>query len=254
MILFARHDFDVEQQKLGMFPVANARKARELNSKGFGIHCCVNDFVDRRRDENITKINYWTADLDDGSKEEMLARINDLPLQPTILVETKKGYHCYWKAIDATMDYYKDVQTGLIVRLNADRALKSPARTLRCPNFFHLKDPKNPFMVKTIRKTDNQFTQGQMLFCYGLPRKIVKKVEYKGDKEDMLKEENFEKLYHISQIGEGGRNNDLARICLWLRDEGFTQDVVLNTLQRINGKISRPLPQGEVKSILWGKF
>ena len=253
--LYARHDYDPSLQVKGMFEVT-LEQAQELNKLGYGIHHCVNDLIDgaNRRDENITRINYWTADLDDGTKEDMTNNIAKLVLKPSRVVETKRGFHLYWKALNATTVNYRRVQEGLIKILNGDKSLKSPSRTLRRPDFYHMKDPKNPFMVKVIGGNGKEYTEEKMLFCYGLPVKKIKKIEYKGDKADMLLQENFEKLYHLSSIGKGGRNNDLAKISLWLRDEGFDEATNLNTLLRINTLISEPLPNHEVRNIMQGKY
>lgn len=254
--LYARHDYDPKLQVKGMFEVSNIKQAKELNKQGYGIHCLVNDIKagTSRKDENITKINYWIADIDDGSKEEMMDNINKLILKPSKVVETKRGYHLYFKSINATTTNYRRIQEGLIHILKADKSLKSPSRTLRCPNFYHLKDPNNPFLVKVIGGNNKEYTEEKMLFCYALPIKKVKKIEYKGDKADMLDEQNFERFYHVSSIGKGGRNNDLAKISLWLRDEGFDKQTNLNTLLRVNALISEPLPQYEVKQIMQGKY
>lgn len=224
------------------------------NKNGFGCFWTPNDFNGARKAENLVKINFWVADIDDGTKEEQMERINILPLKPSTIVETKKGYHCYWKAEDATLDNYRDIELGLIEKLKADKHCKDVSRLLRCPGYFHMKDPKNPFLVKVIYKDDRSFTEKKMLFCYKLPKVIYKKIDYKGDKKDFLDESKWDRIFKLNTIGEGCRNAEFSRIAFWLKDEGFSHDIVLNTIQRMNQKISRPLDNWEIKTLVNSKF
>lgn len=226
----------------------------KYNKLGFGIFFTPNDFDGDRKVANLKKINFWIADIDDGTKEEQMERIQSLALKPSTIVETKKGFHCYWRAKDASLDNYRDIELGLIEKLKADKHCKDPSRLLRVPNYYHMKDPKNPFMVKVIYNDDRFFTEKQMLFCYKLPEKKYGKIEYKGEKEDLLKEENWDRIFKINTIGVGCRNGELSRIAFWLRDEGFTKDIVMNTILRMNQKIYEPLPEWEIKILVNSKF
>lgn len=252
MRLFALHDSDLELKKKGSFEVT-LNKARELNKQGYGIHYLPNEFKGNRKACNLSKIRYFFADIDDNSKSEQMALIISLPIKPTIIVETKNGYHCYWKAKgDVDPDNFRVIQTGLIEKLLADPACKDVCRTLRCPNFYHMKDPSDPFMVKTIHKDDREFTEKQMLLAYKpKPPKKPKydRTNFESNKDDFFDENKFELLYKVSSIGEGGRNNDLSRIRLWLKDEGFSTGDIYNIISRINDKISNPLDDREIKMI-----
>ncbi len=246
MDIYAIHDHDVELKKKGAFKIAK-EKVQEFNDKEFGIFFTANDFKGRRKAENLVKINYWLADIDSGTKPEQMERIQKLPLKPTIIVETKNGYHCYWKSKDATLENYREIAKGLIKRLNADRACKDVCRLLRLPNFMHCKNPKDKFKIKVVSKNDKSFAEELMLLAYKLPKPVIKKLNYTGEKGDLIKEENWEKIFKLSSIGNGGRNNDFSRIRLWLRDEGFSSDVIFNTIARMNQKISQPLDNWEIK-------
>lgn len=230
------------------------RDLEKYNKQGFGVFFTPNDFNGTRKAENLVKINFWVADIDDGSKEEQMERINSLPIKPSTIVETKKGYHCYWKAEDATLDNYRDIELGLIEKLKADKHCKDVSRLLRCPNFYHMKDPKNPFLVKVVYQDDRSFTEKKMLFCYQLPKPVYKKIDYNGDKKDFLDETKWDKIFKLNTIGEGCRNGEFSRIVFWLRDEGFSKEVVMNTIQRMNQKISKPLGDWEIKTIVNSKF
>lgn len=253
MRIYCIHDSDPELKRKGAFEVTS-QQAKELNKQGYGVFWTPNDFNGARKAENLVKINYWLADIDDGSKEEQLERINNLPLKPSVIVETKKGYHCYWKAENSTIEFYRDIELGLIDRLKADKACKDVCRLLRMPNYYHQKDIHNPYLVKIFSKNDISYTESKMLFAYELPKPVYKKIEYKGDKQDFLDENNWEKIFRISSFMSDGRNNSLTRVCFWLRDEGFDRATIENTIYRINQKLTKPLDLWEVKSILRGKL
>lgn len=251
--MYALHDYDPELKKQGAFEVSK-EKAKELNKLGYGIHWTANVFNGQRKAENLKEIRFYLADIDDGEKQEQMERIKSLPLNPSVIVETKKGYHCYWRVSNATLDRYRDVQCGLIQRLKADKACKDVCRMLRCPDFYHMKDPQNPFMVRIVEKNDKIYTEGQMLFAYELPKPVYKKLDYKGDKQDLLDESKWEKIFRLSSFMADGRNNSLARVCLWLRDEGIDRPLIENAIMRMNSILPQPLDLWEVKTILRGKI
>lgn len=258
MNIFILHDSDPEFKKRGAIDIKDknikVEDLKNINADGWGIFHSPNDFNGRRKADNLKKINYWIADIDDGTKEEQMNRINKLVLKPTCIVETKKGYHCYWKAKEgAAQSNYRHIAIGLIEVLKADKACKDVCRILRVPNYYHMKDPNNPFLVKTIYKDDRVITEEQMLYVYKLPEPKYEKKEYTGDKEDLLDEERWEKIFKLSHINEGGRNNNLTRIYFWLRDEGFPKDIIDNTILRMNSAISNPLPQWEILQLIRSK-
>ena len=139
--LFAIHDYDNKLKRKGAFEI-KPEEVQELNKQGYGIYMCVNEFNGARKIENLQKINFWIADLDSGTKLDMINRIEELVLQPSIIVETKKGYHCYWKAENATFENYTEIEKGLIKKLNADKACKDVTRLLRFPTSYHMKNPE----------------------------------------------------------------------------------------------------------------
>lgn len=251
MSYYCLHDYDLDLKKKGAFRV----KKEELsmyNELGYGCHWSPNKFKGRWIAENLEEIRFWLCDIDDGTKEEMMYSIKALPVKPTIIVETKKGYHCYWKVEGmATVENYKAIQAGLIKQLNGDPACKDVTRMLRMPAYLHQKNPDEPFMVKVIENNGRTHTENKMLLAYRIKesKPKIKRTNFESNKEDFFDESKFELLYKVSSIGEGGRNNDLARIRLWLKDEGFCGSDIYNIISRINDKISNPLDQREIRQI-----
>lgn len=162
MRMFALHDQD---RSRGTVDVKSNH--HELNASGHGIFWVVNDFEGRRLRDNLTRINYWFVDLDEGTKEEQLARIGRAPLTPSLVIESKNGYHAYWRALGATLDNWADiVRWGLVPALKGDIRACDPLRLLRAPGYFHLKDPEEPFLVREVFRSAVAYTEAQMMRAF----------------------------------------------------------------------------------------
>ena len=257
--LYALHDYD--KTKKGMFPI-KPEDAKKLNEQGYGIHWTPQDFKNgERKTENLIKINYWLADIDTGDKEKMLRRIACLPVEPTHIIETKRGYHCYWRAKNATIENYPTIEKGIAEALFADGSLITPTHTLRFPGFYHQKDPEHPFLIKWVwKKPENIYSEELMLRCFKPKPKIVPRFEQRfsnyGNVElqTMILPENWVKFLHTDRIAQGSRNNELSRIAYMLKMKGGDYNLVLQTLLDINRTISPPLDYSEIQSIVKGKF
>lgn len=250
---YVLHDSDPELKKKGAIPVEKS-EFEKYNRQGYGCFWTPNDFNGARKAENLSRINYWLADIDADEKPEQLKRIESLPLYPSVIIETKKGYHCYWRAEDATIDRYRDIECGLIQRLKSDPACKDVCRLLRYPNYYHLKDPKNPFLVRCLYKSATTYAEREMLLAYELPRPIYRHIEYEGDHKDMLNPDCWDKIFRLNQAMAEGRNNFLTRVTFWLKDSGFDRGTIERTIYNMNSRISTPLDDWEVRSILRNKI
>jgi hypothetical protein len=149
--------------------------ARVYNTREHaGIFHVVNEFEGRRVVENLRAIRYWYADLDSGTKEEQLERIGK-HLKPSRIVETRKGFHVYYRAIDATLgNWNRIVKYGLVPALEGDPRATDPLRLLRVPGYYHNK--AEPFLVRTIAQSDVAYTETQMMEAFP-DRKVEVKVD-----------------------------------------------------------------------------
>ena len=269
MAIFALHDYDEELKKKGAIDITRFvldvgrtdDVAGRGNKKGYGIFWVLNDFEGARKKENLTKINYWFCDIDKGTKAEQLKRIKSLLIQPSFVVETKNGYHCYWAVEgEATLENFERIEEALIKLLDGDVHCKDPLRLLRSPGFYHMKDPDAPFMVDFVEGlgSDRYYTEKQMLdvFCYKkedtkpLP---VPKV-YLTSQSDFLDENKWEKIFKLSNIYKGNRNGTLTRYTFWLKDEGLSPSEIRYVITGINKKLTDPLPEREIEQLLRSKI
>ena len=266
--IFALHDFNEKLKSKGAIDITKRYFNPELyeddaargNRKGYGIFWVVNDFEGARKKENLKKINYWFCDIDDGTKEEQRKRIEDLLIPPTFVIETKNGYHCYWGVSGtATLDNFEKIEQGLITLLNGDKHCKDPLRLLRCPMYYHMKNPAKPFLVDYVQElgSDKEYTELQMLnwLCRDTKKELPKiENKYKGSKSDFLDENKWERIFKMSDIYKGNRNGTFTRYTFWLKDEGLTAQEIEYVIRGLNSKILEPLPERELYQLLRTKL
>lgn len=256
MILYALHDYD--KTKRGMIQI-KPEEAKSWNEKGYGIHWMPQLFKDgSRKSEDLIQIRYWLADIDNGDKETMLRRIACLPVQPTHIVETKRGYHCYWRAKNATLENYATIEKGISESLFADGSLITPTHTLRFPGFYHMKDPENPFLIKWVwQKPENVYSEELMLRVFKPKPKFEFKKDWSGSGmklDEIIKPENWEKYLKVSRVIQGSRNNEMNRIAYILLKEGADEYLMMKILEEINQSLNPPLDLAELRGIVKGKF
>ena len=250
--LFALNDG--KDKSRGTFEV-NYQQAVAYNQQGYGIFCTLNEFEGRRKRENLKKINFWIVDIDEGEKKDMLRQVQNLFLKPTMIVETKRGYHLYWKAKDACLDNYEEIEDLLIKKMNGDKGVKDPLRLLRCPNFYHMKDKNNPFLIKIVQNNTNlEYTEKQMLCAFSDCRKIrlrpkqYKPFEYDGNAESILK---ALKCDFLSRFGENsGRRNYILKnigIMKGMKLAESDRDMAVRT---INSRFAVPLSNSELETVI----
>lgn len=121
-----------------------------------------------------TVYEYRTAAEIENYKIECLKTLKNFALPPNIIVETKNGFHIYW-LIDQQSKKDLLIFTPLQVELmnyfrqyenypeHVDTSAKSIERVLRIPNYYHLKDPNEPFLVKCIHfDISRRYTQKEL--------------------------------------------------------------------------------------------
>lgn len=142
------------------------KQAKELNKQGYGIFVTINGFKDKRVKEALTSINAWAIDLDKGTKAEQMARIERSPLPPTMIIESKNGYHVWWAAKDGNPSHYEEILKRLVDFFDADKNAKDITRLLRLPQFKHMKDPQNPFDIEIVFWNPRTFAESEMLMSF----------------------------------------------------------------------------------------
>lgn len=238
--------------------VSSWSELQEYNGReneAWGVFWTFNEFEGKKKDKNkLTKVNFWACDIDEGAKEEQLEKLHSLKIPPSIIVESKRGFHAYWRSKESTTDLknYDDIVYGICKELNADIKARDPLRFLRVPNFYHKKDPNNPFLIKIIEVNDTFYTEGQMLYAFKIktPKKKPIKIDFTNFE---FTYESLYKRFKVDQIKEGGRNDALYFITRCLEDDRCPNGFIRQIVEKINQDLYSPLSSDEVDSILKGR-
>jgi putative DNA primase/helicase len=123
------------------------------NQQDRGIYFVVN--YGGHEDGDITRVNAQYMECDDLSLEDQLAQIEAFPLQPSLIVKTRKSLHTYWlmsqrnTGPDHGVAAFRRIQKKLIAQFKGDKTCVNESRVLRLPGFLHCK--QEPVMVECIK-------------------------------------------------------------------------------------------------------
>lgn len=177
-------------------------KASEVPA-GYGAFFSVNGFADGvRQKTHLTNVNAVHVDIDhtDATWDEILMEMAEYAL-PTFVNETKNGFHCFWMFEEPLFvnDNDREIVTATIEGINkklielfhGDQAASDVTRVLRIPGTEHRKDPKNPFIIKTVyEEEENKYTFDELVKIFPPAVKEEQPIvtgTLSGDKEQRLK-------------------------------------------------------------------
>lgn len=171
-------------------------------------------------DRKINKINAQFFECDTLSLGEQMENISKFPLEPSIIVQTKKSLHVYFLIKNGKVEKFRDIQKKLAKHFNGDGSCINESRVMRVPGFYHCKE--EPVRVKCIKFNPNLFYTQEDLereLSYSESEFIVNDDNYIRKKETNkagknLSRGNLEKEGHTSnnlEREEHTRNN-LARV------------------------------------------
>lgn len=155
---------DVQNASSRPYTKTTQDEAIRLNDKEskMGIHWTVNKFEGSRRSENLSKILSWVCEFDELDKLEQKRLIRSLGFEPSLVIESKRGFQVYFDALDATVQNYNLILKELNKKVGSDPNAISITRCLRAPNFWHWKDPERPFAVRIEHVSDKKYLELEM--------------------------------------------------------------------------------------------
>lgn len=143
----------------------NLMKSMELQKKNKWVFFSVNSMEEWKRDKSsVTNYNAWVCEIDDKDKETQMDMIINSPVDPSIIIESKKSYHMYrlcdW---EMTAEEWVEISLWLCEYFWWDTQVsKNISAVLRLPWFKHLKNPKDPFDVHCISIHDIKYRKELM--------------------------------------------------------------------------------------------
>lgn len=97
----------------------------------------------RTQSAYVGAVNCFFAELDAkdyGGKENARAHISDLPVTPSVIIDSGGGFHCYWlfavtviTTEQAVRDFMEMKQSEWVLWMGGDKGAKDLARVLRIP-------------------------------------------------------------------------------------------------------------------------
>lgn len=134
----------------------------QTNNRGYGVYVIPNK--GGRQDADIKSYSHHFVDFDGtdtDTKEHHLERLAAFPLQPSMVIETRRGYHAYWQLNDpeTPIERFTEIQHRFIKALSSDPSIFNEARLMRFPGFNHMAKGQDPMMVEIKNVNDSKYTQ-----------------------------------------------------------------------------------------------
>ena len=169
----------------------------------YGIFSCINTSDKKPEEKNsfsghhITSVNAQFFEIDPNiprglstaeeltiignSKISQWNSIFSAPIRPTLIVETRKSYHVYYKLKPAKeqssenmIKLFSDIQKGLVSYFSSDSSTQSLVFPMRLPGYYHNK--KEPFSVKIAHcEPENIYTQYDIISAFGIRTPVIKR-------------------------------------------------------------------------------
>jgi putative DNA primase/helicase len=140
-------------------PTQGAKKANSLydlqakNLGGHGAFVVVNAGGDDAA--SITRIRALYVDFD--VVDDHLDRLDLVPFEPSIIVESSQGkHHAYWLVDGVPLEAFTDAQRKLIVLLGSDPSIKDLPRVMRIPGYLHTKGA--PYKSNIAHESGQRYT------------------------------------------------------------------------------------------------
>ncbi|HAT4248833.1 TPA: DNA primase [Clostridium perfringens] len=164
------------------------------NEANRGIFFVVNS--GRNSDRKINKINAQFFECDTLSLEDQLENISKFPLEPSIIVQTKKSLHVYFLIKNGKVEKFRDIQKKLAKHFNGDGSCINESRVMRVPGFYHCKE--EPVRVKCIKFNPNLFYTQE-----DLERELIY-----SESEFIVNDDNYIRKEETNKAGRNlGRGN-----------------------------------------------
>lgn len=129
------------------------------NEQGRSVYFVIN--YGGHEDSEIKRINAQFMECDNIPLEEQLAKIEAFPLEPSLIVKTRKSLHCYWLIKSPERKKFRLIQKKLIAYFGGDPAYVNESRGFRLLGFFHCKE--KPILVECVKfNPEPRYTQKEL--------------------------------------------------------------------------------------------
>lgn len=151
-------------------------------------------------DRKINKINAQFFECDTLSLEDQLENISKFPLEPSIIVQTKKSLHVYFLIKNGKVEKFRDIQKKLAKHFNGDGSCINESRVMRVPGFYHCKE--EPVRVKCIKFNPKLFYTQEDL---------EKELSY-SESKFIVNDDNYIRKEETNKAGKNLSRGNLERL------------------------------------------
>ena len=145
-----------------------AEKAYDLCTKGIDVYFGVNPRADKGgKKENVRWLGVFHSEVDYGTAghkkspnhqtyDEVLNLIRSFRPEPTLIVHSGGGFHCYWvlqnplNVNEYGVEALETINKNLSLKLGGDAGTQDVSRVLRVSGTHNFKLPNNPRAVELI--------------------------------------------------------------------------------------------------------
>lgn len=176
-------------------------------------------------------------------KDKVDKLLKECPLQPTFIIQSGGGYHCYWRFREPTdnIQIVEYINRQLAQFFESD-LVHNADRILRLPDTFNYKyDPKRNVKV-LIYNEANQYNESD--FEEHLPP-----LRYEGDSNQVNKPLGWQDEL-LKGVGEGQRNQSATKLAGRCLTKGFSKEETLTYLKGWNQNNRPPLNEQELKAVV----
>jgi putative DNA primase/helicase len=211
--------------------------------------------------ENCSTVRAVFVDLDFKAFTNVQAawmRLEEFPLQPSMIVNSGGGLHCYWflnPAVDLQHDLpvFRDVLRRAARALNGDSQAAEAARVLRVPGTLNRKyDP--PVLVTVKSHLDLYYSLDDFEFLPPEPQAEMPKIRpagngnYSHDRQSVLaRAEKYLDAIPPAIEGSGGDRHTYITCCKLVRDFGLSESEALDLLSSWNRRCDPPWTERELQ-------
>lgn len=204
----------------------------KLNKAGAGIFVTPNPCSGGRKAEHISALKWAFVDMDNGTKEDMYTKILNSPIRPSLITESKRSYHLYFRS-DITLGNWDKIIGGLLQYFDGDEAVASTNEVLRVPGFFHMKDAENPFMIRVEEVNSVKYTEEELMTAFPFESFTQKFTRQHGSDETLDRVKALDIRDVLRKLGADVRG---IKVFEDGKSTSMTVNVQENYLNRFSGK------------------
>lgn len=219
----------------------------QLNREGHGIYIMVNEGDGKgRKASNVLGLRALFID-DDGKNEPVtftgvgVAPFTSMP--PSISVQSKAGQHHFFLLPPGErLEDFKHAQEALAAHFGSDAAVKDLPRVMRVPGFFHMKDPKDPFLVKLVQVSSRRYSIDEVLNAYPAPPTML---DLPSD-ERLARAAAYVAKVPVAIEGQKGDRQTFKVCAALVRNFGLTEEEALPILRDWNARCLPPWSESQL--------